>query len=178
MRCLIQMVCIIIAQSLIFMLTLPVSPPPFCLLNTHLPHRLLPRLQYLHYWASHIPDHHHAEDCLLSHGYRREDSDSPFRISLADLLNASALWATSLTCLRSSHDLYHFNVSPSHSPVGFCLGSSPRTLYTPLSSLRYSIPCYGNVIMPKSECICYLMISYYPSIPYLCQCVCQLISIV
>ena len=126
-----------------------------------------------------VGPHHHAADCLLSHGHRREDSDSPFHISLADLLNASALWATSLTSSScSSHDLYHFNVSPSHSPVGLCLGMSPRMLYTPLSSLRYSIPCYGNDIMSKSQGIYYLMISYYPSLPHLCQCVCPLFLIV
>ena len=116
-------------------------------------HPLLLGLQHLRCWASHIPVHHHAEDCLLSHGYRREDSDSSFCISLANLLNGMCLWATSLTsCSCSSHGLYYFDVSTSHTLVSLCLGVSPTgMLYIPLLSLRYSISCYGNAIMPKSE---------------------------
>ena len=110
---------------------IPCLPPTFLYIEISpaLPLSLF-RLQNLLHWASHIPVHHHAEDCLLSYGHSREDSDSPFRISLADLLNASALWATSLTaCSYSYYDLYHLDVSISRSPVGFPLSMSSRTLY-------------------------------------------------
>ena len=67
---------------------LPCLPPTFlCIeLSPALPLSLF-RLQNLLHWASHIPAHHCAEDCLLSHGHRCEDSDAPFHISLANFLN-------------------------------------------------------------------------------------------
>ena len=62
-------------------LTFPAFHPPFRRLNTHFASpALLLRLQHLHYLASHISVRYHAEDCLLSHKHRREDSDLPSRI--------------------------------------------------------------------------------------------------
>ena len=94
-------------------LTFPAFHPPFRRLNTHLPypHSFFDSntcIIWPHISLSVIT----PKTVYYLINIVVKTQTSPRASSITDLLNGMCLWATSLTsCLRSSHDLYHFNVS-------------------------------------------------------------------
>ena len=140
----------------VFALTFPVFHPLFGLPNVHLPHShpffrpgtcvIGPHISLYIVMSKTV---HSLINIVM------KTQTLPFASSIADLLNGMCPLGNISYFPLACYSLYHLDVSTSHSPVGFPLGMSSRTLYTSLIArlLEHLMLLHldRKVIVPRSE---------------------------